>query len=147
MLPAIAHLRPEPVAGGPDGWTHGDLNPLNLLFTDEDVTGILDWDRLGVRAYGSEVIRTAAIVFPAGEGLDLDRIAAFTTGHRARTGISARALRDAAHRRWWEYATDTYFLRRHYDLGDSACDHLFRRSSALLHWWTAHRTLVAEAVS
>ncbi|GAA1652403.1 phosphotransferase [Actinoplanes couchii] len=147
LLPSIAHLRPEPGAEDPIGWTHGDLTPLNLLFTGSDVTGILDWDRLAARPYGREVIRTAAIVFLSREGLDLDRVSAFSAGYRSRVAISGEALRDAAHRRWWEYATDTYFLRRHYDQGDSGCDHLFRSSSALLRWWTENRERVAGSLT
>ncbi|SDS64042.1 phosphotransferase [Actinoplanes derwentensis] len=147
LLPSIAHLRPDPGAEDPIGWTHGDLTPLNLLFTGSEVSGILDWDRLGVRPYGREVIRTAAIVFVSSAGLDLDRIAAFSAGYRSRIAVPAVAMRDAAHRRWWDLATDTYFLRRHYDQGDTGCDHLFHSSSAVLRWWTGHRDDVAESLT
>jgi hypothetical protein len=70
---------------------------------------------------------------------DRPRVAAFAEGYRRRFTIGDDALVDAAHRRWWRLATDTYFLRRHYDLGDPACDHLLRRSAEVLRWWTAHR--------
>jgi hypothetical protein len=43
--------------------------------------------------------------------------------------------------------TDTYFLRRHYDLGDATCDHLFRRSAGMLWWWTAHRAAFDAALT
>ncbi|MEU8660009.1 phosphotransferase [Actinoplanes philippinensis] len=195
LIAGVAHLRPRPGPVRPVGWTHGDLNQHNLLFTGDVCTGIVDWDRLGVRPYGLEVLRTAVILFEsggetesraeaesrseaeslaeagsgseaesgseagsggevssggeAGSGgeIDLDRLAAFVAGYRARIGIGDAELRDAAHRRWWDYLTDTYFLRRHYDDGDSACDHLFRSSSAVLHWWTAHRADVEAAAS
>jgi Ser/Thr protein kinase RdoA (MazF antagonist) len=137
LLDEIAHRRPS---GGteqqPIGWTHGDLNHLNLLFDGDTVCGVLDWDRVGVRPYGLEVVRTATVMFDTG---DLRRVSAFAAGYRGRVAISDDALRDAAHRRWWTLATDTYFLRRHYDHGDHACDHLMRRSSEVLRWWTAHR--------
>ena len=137
LLDEVGGLRP---ADDPDvrpaGWTHGDLNDLNLLFDGDAVCGVLDWDRLGVRPYGLEVVRTATVLFEVG---DLGRVADFAAGYRGRFDIGDEALRDAAHRRWWTLVTDTYFLRRHYDVGDPACDHLLRRSSEVLRWWTGHR--------
>ena len=136
LLHRVGRLRPEAEAAvRPVGWTHGDLNDLNLLFTGESVCGVLDWDRLDVRPYGLEVVRTATLLFDA----DLPRIAAFAAGYRAGIGIDDDALRDAAHRRWWRLVTDTWFLSLHYDQGNRSCDHLFRRSGAFLRWWTVHR--------
>lgn len=137
LLDEIGDLRPpDDPDVRPAGWTHGDLTDLNLLFDRDTVSGVLDWDRLGVRPYGREVVRTATIMFEIG---DRTRVAAFAEGYRRRFTIGDDALVDAAHRRWWSLATDTYFLRRHYDLGDPACDHLLRRSSEVLRWWTVHR--------
>jgi homoserine kinase type II len=133
-LTRIGHLRPAAGSIGSAGWTHGDINDLNLLFRGDEVCGVLDWDRLGVRTYGHEVVRTATVMF----GADLGRIAAFVAGYRSRFAIDDEALRDAAHRRWWAIACDTWFLRLHYDRGDSSCDHLLRRSGALLRWWSEH---------
>jgi Ser/Thr protein kinase RdoA (MazF antagonist) len=142
LLREVGHLRPRTeTAVRPAGWTHGDLNGLNLLFTGESVSGILDWDRLGVRTYGLEVVRTATIMFSTGDlrGADLPRISAFVAGYRARIEISDDALRDAAHRRWWTLVCDTWFLRLHYEQRDPSCDHIFRGSGVLLRWWTRHR--------
>ncbi|WP_268248024.1 phosphotransferase [Actinoplanes lobatus] len=147
LLPEIAADRPPAVTPGPLGWTHGDLTDRNLLFTGERLTGILDWDRLAVRPYGFELIRTAAILFDTGDGLDLPRVTAFLTGYRSRREISDAALHAAAHRRWWDYATDTFFLRRHHDHGDHTFDHLFHRSSRLLRWWTTHRADLDAAIT
>jgi Ser/Thr protein kinase RdoA (MazF antagonist) len=137
LLGEIGHLRPpdEP-AVRPIGWTHGDLNSLNLLFDGDAVCGVLDWDRLAVRPYGLEVVRTATLLFEVG---DLRRTAAFGAGYRGRFGISDDALRDAVHRRWWDLVTETWILRLHYDRGDPGCDHILPRSAALRQWWTAHR--------
>jgi Ser/Thr protein kinase RdoA (MazF antagonist) len=137
LLDRVGHRRPpDELELRPAGWTHGDLNDLNLLFDGDAVGGVLDWDRLGVRAYGLEVARSATVMFAVG---DLERVAALAAGYRGRVAIGDEALRDAAHRRRWTLLTDTYFLRRHYDHGDSTCDHLFRRSAAVLRWWTTHR--------
>jgi hypothetical protein len=70
---------------------------------------------------------------------DLRRIAAFAAGYRGRLTIGADALRDAAHRRWWDLVTETWILRLHYDRGDPGCDHILPRSAELRRWWTAHR--------
>jgi Ser/Thr protein kinase RdoA (MazF antagonist) len=140
LLDEVGHDRPPDGPGlGPVGWTHGDLNGLNLLFDPADertVSGVLDWDRLAVRPYGLEVVRTATLLFDVG---DLRRTAALAAGYRARLPISDAALRDAAHRRWWDLVTETWILRLHYDRGDPSCDHILPRSAALRRWWTAHR--------
>jgi Ser/Thr protein kinase RdoA (MazF antagonist) len=144
LLDEVGHLRPtdEPDLR-PVGWTHGDLNELNLLFEGDEVSGVLDWDRLGVRAYGLEVVRTATLMFDVG---NLGRIAAFAVGYRGRFPTGDGALRDAAHRRWWDLVTETWILRLHYDRGDPGCDHILARSAALRRWWTGHRDEFDEAL-
>jgi aminoglycoside phosphotransferase (APT) family kinase protein len=41
----------------PVGWVHGDFHSSNLLWNTDRVTGILDWDRLGAKPLGEEVVR------------------------------------------------------------------------------------------
>lgn len=147
LLDVLAGQRPPDADLTPCGWTHGDLNPLNLLVDDHGrITCLLDWDRLDVRPYGLEVVRTATILFSAGgrSPLDLDRTAAFVRGYRARIPID---LADAADRRLWTLATETWQLKRHYDDGDTSCDHLFGTRGSFLYWWTEHREQVRAAVS
>ncbi|MFF5294119.1 phosphotransferase [Paractinoplanes globisporus] len=143
-LARLADRRPADADVEPCGWTHGDLQPFNLLIDPGDgrITGILDWDRLGVRPYGLEVVRTATITF----GRDLDRIAAFARGYRARIPITDDRLADAAHRRWWTLLTETWQLERHYEHGDRSCDHLFTRRGEYLRWWTDHRAEIEVAL-
>ena len=148
-LREVGDLRPPAApAVRPVGWTHGDINHLNLLFTGDRVSGVLDWDRLDVRTYGLEVVRTATVLFATGgrEGADLRRIAAFVAGYRTHMAIDDDALRDAAHRRWWTLVCDTWFLSLHYDRHNRSCDHLFRSSGQVLRWWTAHRDAVDAAL-
>jgi homoserine kinase type II len=144
-LDVLDHAEPPAEADlEPCGWTHGDLQPLNLLVDAAGrVTGILDWDRLGVRPYGHEVVRTATIMF----GRSLDRVAAFVRGYRAHVPITEAQLADAAHRRWWTLLTEAWPLDRHYDDNDRTCDHLFVRRGDYLRWWTAHRREVDAALS
>jgi homoserine kinase type II len=144
MLAELADRRPADAELAPCGWTHGDLQPFNLLVdADGRVSGILDWDRLGVRPYGLEVVRTATIVF----GHSLDRIAAFVAAYRAHVPITNDQLADAAHRRWWTLLTETWQLERHYVDGDRGCDHLLARRGDYLRWWTAHREEVTAALT
>ncbi|WP_436530668.1 phosphotransferase [Actinoplanes sp. HUAS TT8] len=144
LLRTIADRRPPEADLAPCGWTHGDLNRLNLLIGDDGrINGLLDWDRLDVRPYGREVVRTATILF----GDDLERIAGFVRGYRERVPITDEQLADAAERRWWELATETWPLKRHYDAGDTSCDHLFTTRGAYLYWWTDHRREVRAAIT
>ncbi|GAA4610009.1 homoserine kinase type II [Actinoplanes octamycinicus] len=151
LLDTAAGQRPPDADVTPCGWTHGDLQPLNLLMDRGRVTGVLDWDRLGVRPFGLEVLRTVTIMFSAGgrTALDLERSAAFVRAYRARVPITADQLVDAADRRWWALATETWPLKRHYDDGDDRCDQLFTTRSTFLHWWSRHRagvrTMLVEA--
>ena len=144
-LDLLAGHADEPAAGevGPAGWTHGDLQPYNLLTRGDRVTGVLDWDRLGVRPYGLEVVRTATITFDT----DLDRIAAFAEAYRGHIGLTDAELADAAHRRWWALASEVWPLNRHYDDGDTGCDHLFERRGRFLRWWSSHRAELTAALT
>ncbi|GAA2633891.1 phosphotransferase [Paractinoplanes durhamensis] len=149
LLAELGEQRPAPGPVGPAGWTHGDLQPYNLLAENGRVTGVLDWDRLGVRTYGLEVVRTATITFSTGDqgAVDLARVAAFALAYRVHIKVSDAELADAAHRRWWVLATDPWPLDRHYRDGDTTCDHLFGRRGRALRWWTGHRAEVIAALT
>lgn len=150
LLERVADRRPvDHPAVGPAGWTHGDLNRFNLLFADDTVVGVLDWDRLAIRPFGQEVVRTATILFshPQGNGVDLRRVAAFTAAYRGVVPIGNDALRDAAHRRWWSLVSATWQLRMRYEDGNPSCDHLFVSDGNLLRWWNDHGDLLNAALT
>jgi Ser/Thr protein kinase RdoA (MazF antagonist) len=149
LVAEVADLRPPSRDVGPCGWTHGDLQPFNVLAAAGHVTAILDWDRLGVRPYGLEVVRTATITFSTGaqDGLDLGRVAAFARGYRAEHPLPAAAVRDAADRRWWELVTETWPLDRHYRDNDPTADHLLPLRGNFARWWTTHRPAVHAALT
>ncbi|WP_405085978.1 phosphotransferase [Microbispora sp. NBC_01389] len=147
LIAAHAHHRPattEPA--GPVGWTHGDVQPLNLLWSDGAVTAILDWDRLAPRPLAEEVTRTGQVQFTTPDGrMDLPLVAAFTTGYRHVLPLDGDDLADAVTRLWWKRATDFWQLQWHYDKGDTGPDHLWLTGERLLHWWTRRRDEVTAA--
>ncbi|MFJ8661852.1 phosphotransferase [Streptomyces sp. NPDC093795] len=148
LLAKYAALRPEgDVPAGPYGWTHGDFQYRNLLWADGDLTAVLDWDRLGVRPYAEEVVRTAQVQFGVEGVFDLERVAAFVSGYRSVIPLEPAALLDAARRLWWKRMTDFWQLEFHYDRGDHSCDDLFIADEALLHWWTERLDEVERAFS
>jgi homoserine kinase type II len=132
---------------GPAGWTHGDFQPLNVVWRDGQVAAVLDWDRVRVRMLGEEVVRSASYLFATADatGLDLERIAAFAAGYRTQVPLSRTASDDAAERTWWKKMTGLWILRFRYDRADSSCDHLYATSCAVLEWWTTRRGEVREA--
>ncbi|WP_308250434.1 phosphotransferase [Sphaerisporangium fuscum] len=147
LLAAYAGDRPgDEVPAGPVGWTHGDFQPLNLLWEHGRVSAILDWDRLAVRPYGEEVVRTAQVQFTTSEGrLELDLVAAFTAGYRAVMPLDDGDLADAVTRLWWKRASDFWQLQWHYDKGDHGPDEVWVSGERLLHWWTGCRDQVTAA--
>ncbi|GCD41751.1 phosphotransferase [Streptomyces paromomycinus] len=151
LLARWAEHRPHGGERGPAGWTHGDFHDLNLLWEGPSVSAVLDWDRVGVRPYADEVVRTATLplVFGVGDkhGLDLGLVAAFAGGYRKACGLPAVALAEAAERQRWERICDVWQLKVHYDKGDPSCDHLFWGASALIGWWCRHRKLVTDALT
>lgn len=133
---------------GPSGWTHGDFQPLNLLWRDGEVAAVLDWDKVAVRPYAEEVVRSANYLFPTADGqaLDLERITAFVAGYRTEIPqLTCTASDDAVARMWWRRLTDLWHLELRYDRGDTSCDHLYGDACQVLEWWTTHRELVREA--
>lgn len=148
LLADVAHLRPaDDVDVGPCGWAHGDFQHLNVLWDNDAVSAVLDWDRVKPRPVAAEVVRSGTLLFGYGDerGLDLDRVVAFAEGYRSRQPLAAEDLADAVHRLWWERVCDTWQLKRRYHHGDTSCDHLFRSAEALLDWWTTHRAQVTAA--
>lgn len=131
---------------GPYGWTHGDLQYRNVIWTGDMIGGVIDWDRIRIRPYAEEVARTATIQFATDHGLDLNRIAAFIAGYRTIIPITPADLDDGFHRLWWKRMSDFWHLVYHYDRHDHGCDDLFITGEALLHWWTNHRDDVRAAL-
>ncbi len=130
---------------GPYGWTHGDLQYRNIIWRDDRIAAVIDWDRIRVRPFAEEIVRTATIQFETPHGLDLDRVAAFVAGYRSVIPIDSAALADGVHRLWWKRMSNFWHLVYHYDRDDHGCDDLFLSGEAMLHWWTAHRPQVYDA--
>lgn len=131
---------------GPVGWTHGDFQPLNILWHEGRVSAVLDWDRLGVRPYAEEVVRTAQVTFGTAEGqLYLSLVAAFVAGYRTLVALEDQDLADAADRLWWKRMSDFWQLQFHYDKDDHGPDDLWLSGEQLLHWWTDRREVVRSA--
>ncbi|MCG7523368.1 phosphotransferase [Streptomyces sp. OfavH-34-F] len=146
LLAEYAAMRPEgDVPAGPYGWTHGDFQYRNLLWADGELVAVLDWDRLGVRPYAEEVVRTAQVQFGVEGVFDLERMATFVAGYRSVIPLEPAALLDAARRLWWKRMTDFWQLEFHYDRGDRSCDDLFIADEALLNWWTERLDVVERA--
>ena len=69
LLEKYGHLRPQSdVPTGPFGWTHGDFQHLNVIWSGEDVAAVIDWDRIRVRMWGEEVARSATLLFGHDDG-------------------------------------------------------------------------------
>ncbi|MEU6145058.1 phosphotransferase [Streptomyces sp. NPDC047081] len=131
---------------GPWGWTHGDFQPLNLLWRHEAVAAVIDWDRLGIRPYGEEVVRTAQVQFGTAAGhLDLQLVAAFVAGYRSQQNLADEDLVDAIERLWWKRMTDYWQLQFHYDKSDFGADALWESGERLIAWWTQDRDAVRSA--
>lgn len=146
LLAERSHLRPQSaVPVGPHGWTHGDFQYRNLLWADGELAAVLDWDRLGVRPYAEEVVRTAQVQFGVEGVFDLERVSAFVAGYRSVIPLESADLADAARRLWWKRMTDFWQLEFHYDRGDCSFDELFIADEALLHWWTERLDVVERA--
>ncbi|MFJ6610355.1 phosphotransferase [Streptomyces sp. NPDC091289] len=146
LLDTYADLRPESdIPAGPHSWTHGDFQFRNLLWAGGELAAVLDWDRLGVRPYAEEVVRTAQVQFGVEGVFDLERVSAFVAGYRSVNPLEPDVLVDAARRLWWKRMTDIWQLEFHYDRDDHSCDDLFLADEALLHWWTERLDVVERA--
>lgn len=141
-----ADRRPQiAVRAGEHGWTHGDVQYRNLLWMEGELVAILDWDRVGIRPYAEEVVRTAQVQFGADGVFDLARVSAFVRGYRSVVPLGAAGLADGVRRLWWKRMTDFWQLEFHYDRGDFSCDELFVADEVLLHWWTDRLGQVEDA--
>ncbi|MFJ8085264.1 phosphotransferase [Streptomyces sp. NPDC096205] len=142
-----AHCPRSATPEGDHGWTHGDVQYRNLLWEGGALAAIRDWDRIAVRPYAEEVVRTAQVQFGVGGVFDLARVSAFVGGYRSVVPLERSALVDGARRLWWKRMTDFWQLEFHYDRGDFSFDDLFTADEALLHWWTDRLDQVEDAVA
>ncbi|WP_055529573.1 phosphotransferase [Streptomyces graminilatus] len=141
-----ADRRPkDTVPAGGHGWTHGDVQYRNLLWEGGELIAVLDWDRVGVRPYAEEVVRTAQVQFGVDGVLDLAHVSAFVRGYRSVVPLEVEALADGVRRLWWKRMTDYWQLEFHYDRGDHSFQELFIADEALLHWWTDRLGQVEDA--
>jgi Ser/Thr protein kinase RdoA (MazF antagonist) len=133
------HLRPGADPVGPYGWTHGDCQNWNLIWRDDRIAAVLDWDRMRFSPYSEEVVRAATrqCTLPDGR-MDLACVAKIVAGYRSVAPIDPAALVDAVRRRWWNLLTSVWHLNFHYDLKDPSIDWLFFSDERLLRWWTAN---------
>ena len=147
LITASAHLRPDPAATtGPSGWTHGDCQDFNLIWTGDRVGAVIDWDRIRVGPYAMELVRAAVWQFCGpGAQIDLAKVAAFLTGYREVRPIDPTVLANAARHRWWRMLTHCWQLGFHYDRNDPTCDDLFFNDHRLLTWWSANLDTVEAA--
>ncbi|MFI9269954.1 phosphotransferase [Kitasatospora sp. NPDC052896] len=147
LLAAHRHRRPAPDAAGPAGWVHGDFHGLNLLHHGRRVSAVLDWDRLGVRPRGEEVVRGATLIFndPVTGELDLARVRRYARGYREATGARPEELAAATHRVWWERLNDFWMLRWRYQRADPRADPLFPAAAAQTVWWCQEYEQVLDA--
>jgi Ser/Thr protein kinase RdoA (MazF antagonist) len=150
LLEAVRHDMPDAATWWePAGWAHGDYHDLNVLWDGGTVAAVVDFDRLAIRPYAFELVRSATLMFCYGNerGLAVDLVRAFVAGYRAIIPVPDEQVEFAADRLWWERVCDLWQLTRHYIAGDGSCDHLFRSASALLWWWTGHRDQLGRSLT
>ena len=154
LLERIGLIRTHVARRPPDtrvltvGHVHGDFHGLNVLHGPEgDVRAVVDWDRLSVRPYGEELVRSALIIYvDRNDGtLDLDRAREYVGGYLDQRPWMAAEMETAVHRLWWERLTDFWMLVWRYELGDPRTDVQFPGASALVVWWTHHYDKVLDA--
>lgn len=141
MLAANQDRRPfQSVRVEPAGWIHGDFHQFNLLWEGNQVTAILDWDRLRVDWLLAELVRASNLIFmrPDGRGIDLERLSAFGTGYRATRPVRRNHLSLAVDHWWWDDLCGLWPLTRHHDRGDTTCDHFVFSSDTRRRGWADH---------
>lgn len=147
LLARHRHRRPPAESAPPTGWTHGDFHGLNLLYRGEQLTAVLDWDKLGVRPQAEEAVRAATLIFNDRESgvLDLVRVRRYSQSYRAATATTAAQLAAAVHRVWWERLNDLWMLQWRYQRGDHRADPLFPAAAGQLAWWCQEYEQVLDA--
>lgn len=130
------------------GWTHGDYLLKNVLWVDDVIVGVLDWDWIDVRAFAAELVRSAFKVFVLPDGsLDLLRVQSFVRGYRSVLDLPSPELDDVVVRMWWERLGNTWQLSHRLEHDDTQFDRSFVTSCRLAEWWTSHFDEVRQAFS
>ena len=85
----VEHVPPD---RGPTQTIHGDYHDANIVFRDDAVAGVLDWDKADIGRPTEELIRALHLSFR----LEPERCCAFIDGYRSRRAVTTDDLDGAA---------------------------------------------------
>jgi Ser/Thr protein kinase RdoA (MazF antagonist) len=141
VLRKAAPRRPGALAVLPLGYLHGDFIPNNVLYRDDGIASILDWERVGVGPRSLELVRATAFWFtdPDDGSLDLRRARAFIETYSDRHPLHRGELEATLARFWWDKLNDLWVFDRHYGGGDDSADHIAIQTARWLSWWSERR--------
>lgn len=141
VLREAAPQRPEALAVLPLGYLHGDFIPNNVLYRDDEIACVLDWERVGVGLRGLELVRATAFWFtdPIDGSLDLRRAGAFVGAYSERHPLHRGELEAMLARFWWDKLNDLWVFDRHYGGADDSADHIAVQTARWLAWWGERR--------
>jgi homoserine kinase type II len=86
------------------GWTHWDLFADNILFKDDRVTAILDFDRMNYVYPEFDISRPILSCCINQNQLDLECASAFVSGYREFKALSSEKLVRSIKLTWWREA-------------------------------------------
>lgn len=98
--------RPQPV--------HGDYHDANVLFVDDTVSGVIDWDKAEARSAAEEVLRAAHLSF----GLERGPTTDFLGGYRAVRVLDDDELDAGAARYGYERDRSLWLLTERFERGN-----------------------------
>lgn len=141
VLCEAAPQRPDALAVLPLGYLHGDFIPNNVLYRDQEIACVLDWERVGVGLRGLELVRATAFWFtdPDDGSLDLQRARAFVEAYSERHPLHRGELEAMLARFWWDKLNDLWVFDRHYGGADHSTDHIAVQTARWLSWWAERR--------
>lgn len=86
------------------GWAHWDVFVDNLLFTDDSLSAILDFDRMHFVYPEFDISRAILSCTLDHAGIQLDKVSAFVAGYRAYQPLSLEKLVRSIKLTWWKEA-------------------------------------------
>lgn len=135
----------------PTPWqlTHGDFNPKNVVFGPESSMTVIDWDRVRVQPRWFELLRSIWLWLVDTEtgSLSLEAARRMLRGYVQQVPVESASVPGMLEYFWQQKLNDLWILDWHYLQGNHTADDLAASSLLWLRWLTAHRDVLAAALS
>lgn len=140
------------IRGMPSVLAHGDFTPQNLIFTGDEVTGIVDWELARIQPRTYELLRAVCVFCKSDRTeifntpLDIDKAKRFISAYEVINPLSQEEKDKMFKLAYIASLLPYYLLSSRYIYNKDSVDRLYPRDISYWNWWKNNASSVTQAV-